>query len=582
MKDILKTMNSSIKKWVMVMLVTILASCSRSLDDININPNSLPDKETDIQYVLTGILTTSAQITVDLIYKQGELSSATQYLQRDFTSYAHNTYEWGSIPFAKYYEPIKDSEYIYGRAEEEKTGDERSFYQAAALIMKSYWYGFMTSAYGDIPYSKAMQAEKGGDEFFKPVYDAQEDIFAGLIADLDRANNLLKDVGIVQTAAQADVLFKGDGQRWRKFANSLRLRYYMRLSEKSSSKINARADFAAMIANSSEHPLMNTIQDNAAVQFIGTDAINSWPGGPINYRLRSEFYRRKPSATIVSTLVALQDPRLTKWIRPVDVQIKQGAASDVVLEQGIVTRYTDINIVDRNNDSNLENDINTALFVGLGVALTSPNDYNMGNTVSTLRDKIQSANNSIYLGEASNPHLSYLSEIYTQDAHPLNPALFMSSAEVYLILAEAAQRGWIGGDAWSYFETGVLRSLEQYAIADGDNAAVYDVQGNRLVPFDRAAFVTNIKQEYQQAANKLKPIMTQKWIALWMTGESWFDWRRTGFPDLNEQVVSGSNSKNVPLRFWYEDAFNEKEMLSAVEKLSPKVNNHWSKMWLLQ
>lgn len=568
--------------WLCLLAGIVLPSCERSLDDINLSPNTLPDREIDIKYVLTGVITQSARISADVMYAGGELSAATQYLQRDFTSYEENNYEWGGMGFSKYYKPIKDSDYIYQRAETEKEGEEKDYYQAVSLIMKAYWYGFLTSAYGDIPYSKAMQAEKGGDEFFKPAYDSQKEVFTGVLEDLKQANELLKSVTICKSAVDADVMYRGDGLKWRKFANSLRLRYNMRLSEKSDAGVSPAAEIKMLTGNVSEYPLMVGNDDNAAIRFIGSDVVNSWLGGPLNYSLRSEFYRRKPASTIVNKLIELKDPRLTAWIRPVDVQIAQGTANEVVSENGVVKRYTNLNIGEVNKDDNLENDINTAMFVGLGIALTSPNEYNLAGSVSLYRDRISSLDGGIYLGEASNPHVSYLSDRYAQNTHQLAPWVLMSCAEVKFLLAEATYRKWIDGSALDYYLSGAKLSIEQHGVGDGDARAVYDKEANTLVSFDMAGYLSGITEAYERASDKLAPIMDQKWIALWMSAESWFDWRRTGLPDLNQHIISGSRGKNTPLRFWYEDAFNEKEMLDAVSRLDPAVNNQWSKMWLLQ
>ena len=40
-------------------------SCSESLDDINISPNTLPDTEVDIKFVLTGVISESAKINTN-------------------------------------------------------------------------------------------------------------------------------------------------------------------------------------------------------------------------------------------------------------------------------------------------------------------------------------------------------------------------------------------------------------------------------------------------------------------------------------------------------------------------------------
>ncbi|NNG11130.1 MAG: SusD/RagB family nutrient-binding outer membrane lipoprotein, partial [Arenibacter sp.] len=476
------------------MVVLFATSCTQSLEEINVSPNSLPDTEIDIKFVLTGILSQSATMTSELNMGASEISAATQYLQRDFTSYDRFNFNWQASSYAGYYEPLKDSKYIFDRAEEEKTGKVKDYYQGVALIMKSYWYGMLTSFFGDLPYTNALLAENGGDEFFKPVYDDQQTIFKGIINDLAQANTLLTGAGVIQEVADADLVYHGDALKWRKLANSLRLRYYMRLSEKGGIDIDPAAEISAIVGNSAEYPILEDNDDNAAIGFVGTNSDNSWYGGPLRSSNRSEFYRRKPSATIVDDLTALGDPRLTAWVRPVDVQIFQGATDEIVQENGVLKRYTTEDIDARNNDGNKENDVNTSLFVGLPVALTDPNQFHKFADGINANEVIASLDESVYLAAASNPHASYLTEMYAEDANPLVKAVLMNAAEVQFILAEASVRGWISNSALDYYNSGIQLSMGQYEITDGDPSAVYDKENNILIPFDEGVYMAQAEQ----------------------------------------------------------------------------------------
>ena len=567
---------------VLPMVVLFATSCSESLEDINVSPNSLPDTEIDIKFVLTGILSQSATMTSELNIGAAEITATTQYLQRDFTSYDRFNFNWQASSYATYYEPLKDSQYIYDRAEAEKTGNIKNYYQGVALIMKSYWYGFLTSAFGDLPYTNALQAENGGDDFFKPVYDDQLSIFKGILSDLEQANTLLKGTGVIQEVGDADLIYHGDALKWRKFANSLRLRYYMRLSEKGGIDINPAQEIATIIGNSAEYPILVDNGDNASIAFVGTNSDNSWYGGPLRSSNRSEFYRRKPSATIVDDLTALGDPRLTTWVRPVDVQIFEGATNEIVQEDGVLKRYTTEDIDARNNDANKENDVNTSLFVGLPVALTDPNQFHKFADDLNVNEVVASLDESIYLAAASNPHASYLTEMYAENANPMVKAVLMNAAEVSFILAEASVRGWVASNALDHYSNGIQLSLAQYGISDGDASAVYDKENNTLIPFNQGVYMAQVQQIFNDAANKMEPIIHQKWISQWLTPESWFDWRRTGLPNLNVNIISGTKGQEIPVRFYYDDPFNEENMLQAISKLQPAENDQWSKMWLLQ
>ncbi|SDM54761.1 SusD/RagB family nutrient-binding outer membrane lipoprotein [Kriegella aquimaris] len=564
------------------MVVLFVTSCSESLEEINVSPNSLPDTEIDIKFVLTGILAQSATMTSEVNIGAAEITATTQYLQRDFTSYDRFNFNWQASSYAAYYEPLKDSQYIYDRAEAEKTGNIKNYYQGVALIMKSYWYGFLTSAFGDLPYTNALQAENGGDDFFKPVYDDQLSIFKGILSDLEQANTLLKGTGVIQEVGDADLIYNGDALKWRKFANSLRLRYYMRLSEKGGIDINPAQEIATIIGNSAEYPILVDNGDNASIAFVGTNSDNSWYGGPLRSSNRSEFYRRKPSATIVDDLTALGDPRLTTWVRPVDVQIFEGATNEIVQEDGVLKRYTTEDIDARNNDANKENDVNTSLFVGLPVALTDPNQFHKFADDLNVNEVVASLDESIYLAAASNPHASYLTEMYAENANPMVKAVLMNAAEVSFILAEASVRGWVASNALDHYSNGIQLSLAQYGISDGDASAVYDKENNTLIPFNQGVYMAQVQQIFNDAANKMEPIIHQKWISQWLTPESWFDWRRTGLPNLNVNIISGTKGQEIPVRFYYDDPFNEENMLQAISKLQPAENDQWSKMWLLQ
>lgn len=575
----MKIIKYNIIKLVLVSFLVINVACSESLTELNVSPNALADTEVDIKFVLTGVLSSSAQMQTQLTYDWGELSAATQYLQRDFTSYEENNYQWSPVDYNSFYRPLKNAQYIYERAENEKEGQVRNYYQAVALIMKAYGFGFLTSAFGDVPYSEALRAEQGGDAY-QPVYDTQQDVFFAILSDLERANELLSSAGVISEVADADLVYQGDSQKWRRFANSLRLRFYMRLSDKS--EMDAQNAFESIVQ--SNIPLIETNEDNAAVDFVGTGSDNSWPGGPLNWSNRSEFYRRKPSSTIVNDLIALGDPRLTKWVAPVDVQLVAGTENSLVLEEGRLKRYTNADVAAINSDANMENDLNTSLFVGLPIALNSPNDFNMGaETLTEFGDVISTLSADTYLAAAANPHSSYLTPMYSENTNELVKAVFMNAAEVEFLLAEASARGWINDNAYAHYENGIQLSFGQYDIMDGDVEAVYDEENDVLVAFDEAAYLSNAQSVFNAASNPLEPIMHQKWISQWLTFESWFDWRRTGFPELDQYIISGTRGQETPVRFIYSDPYNEANLLDAISTgLNPPENDQWSQMWLLQ
>jgi hypothetical protein len=569
----------------MITIVILLTTSCQDLTEINTSPNMLNASDINIKYVLTSVLSSSAtNYTRTNAYGSTiTLSEAMQYMQRDYIDYAGtNTFSWNPINFSSINSSLINSQYMVDNAKGEILEGNQKFYTAVGQIMRSFWYGFMTSLWGDMPYSEAMKASAGN---FTPVYDAQKDIFKGILADLESANTLLTSVTSVDGAASADIMFQGDVMKWRKFANSLQLRYLMRLSEKltdmSAAGVDVKDRFSKIVGNSTTYPIFTSSTENASISYPGTDAATAWPGGPLGWNNRSEYYRRKPCKTFVNALKADSDPRLTTFIRPVDVQLVVSATStgyEKLPDGQIILKVSPAQVGSTS--------IDTDRYVGLPAAMAIPDLYNLSNLTNL--NTVKSLNPSVYIDAAANPNVSYLGDIYAQNTNPIVRAVYMSYAELCFILAEGRQKGWISSStAVDYFKQGITASLRQYAIADGSKT-VYNPTTQVLDNFSESAFITTQANKYTSAADdaaKTNVLMTQKWLACFMTPEFWFDWRRTGLPNLGANLIAGNNGTKIPVRYPYggeEPILNKVNVTAAIAKLSPAADDHWSKMWLLQ
>lgn len=154
-----------------------------------------------------------------------------QYVQRGTNEGAVvvNYYGWGHESWNSYFDILRNNQVIYENAIEE----DNQFFKGIALIMRSFHFGLMSDLYGDIPYSNALQANNDG---FFPNYDRQEEVYKGIMIDLKEADALLQNLDPAKDLvnSSSDILYGGDSQKWRKFANALRMRYSMRLISKKS------------------------------------------------------------------------------------------------------------------------------------------------------------------------------------------------------------------------------------------------------------------------------------------------------------------------------------------------------------
>ena len=121
-------------------------------------------------------------------------------------------------------EPLPDLRRIKAMTEE----DENKGYYFIAEALSIFAWQIITDVWGDVPYSEALRADEG---IFHPKQDKQEEIYADL---LKRADALLTiDLSNSSINGDQDLIYDGNLAKWRKFANALKLKLMIRLSETS-------------------------------------------------------------------------------------------------------------------------------------------------------------------------------------------------------------------------------------------------------------------------------------------------------------------------------------------------------------
>ncbi|MEA1875521.1 MAG: SusD/RagB family nutrient-binding outer membrane lipoprotein [Bacteroidota bacterium] len=538
----------------LMLLATFLFSCEK-LEDMNINPNGVDPAIAHPNLLLSTIVSQTGLAVVGLGF--GNIAGVMQHTQKDGWSGGHNGYDWSTTQsWAGYYGILRNTDEMYKKA----VDMELEFHQAVALVIKSYIFGLITDLWGDAPYSQALKGDQEGKEFIQPAFDRQKDIYAGLLADLDTANTLLSmsQNDYLGISATQDILFKGDVDQWRKFANSLALRYYMRLSEKDPS--TAQNGIEKIVNDPEGYPIILSASDDANMEYPGASTADSWPTNTVFGQLEQGSFRRlKMCATLVDAMQNLNDPRLELWAQKVDIPlvvVESPADRDEIVD-GV--RYVGPDAVDKYLDQFGYPVDEDPEFVGLPPSWSNlPQAYNM--------------NPDNNWGQAPrNPHASHLNDRYKKSSGLLLKSRMLTATEVHLIIAEAALKGWTSESAQVHYEAGVQASLKAWGISRS---------------YDEYIAVSGVAFDGTQ-----EQIMEQKWIASWTaTAESWFDYRRTGLPALKPGVVVKRDA--LPLRFYYsidEMDYNPENTQSAIDLLEETAfsaedgkNSAWSKMWLLQ
>ena len=532
---------------VLLLSTTLLLSCADELTDLNENPNGVSPDAVHPNLLLGTVLTESFKNVVNLGF--GDIAGVMQHTQKNGWAGGHNNYDWANQSWEGYYNILRDNNVMYERA----VALDFPFHQGVALVMRAVNFGMVTDLWGDAPYSKALNAEAGGNENLLPAFDAQDAIYQGILADLEQANTLLtidKSAVDDENIYDTDVIYGGDPQQWQMLANSLRMRYYLRISSKDAA--TAQAGTEAIVSNSDQYPLITSPENDATMSYIGDSQADSWPSNSVFDLGGSQYTRIEMCETLVDQLQTLNDPRIAVWAEKVEIPLVVDETLDPetnTIIDGV--RYIHPSQIPPGVPYNTDPE-----YVGLPPAVGNiPAAYNL-NAGS---------------GQGSaNPHVSAISAMYRDAAGPMLLARLLSAAEVHFILAEAALKGWAVGDARTHYEEAVRTSFDTWGV--GDQVETY-LAGP-------AAYDGTLEQ-----------LITQKWIASWTAAtEAWFDYRRTGFPAL--EAGEAAKRSALPLRFYYmqeELTVNETNAMEAVNLLEETAftspdgkNSAWSKPWLLQ
>lgn len=277
------------------------AACDQGLTELNENPNQ--PEEAAAEYLFTNAVeasvgrVTGSGLNLDLTgllvqhFAESRFSEEDRYIIGETPVQGH----WTGF----YAGPLQDLNEVVakGRAE------GRPNVTAPAMIMRAWTFHVVTDLWGDVGYTDALRIrEADGSNMVK--YDPQAEVYAALQAEL-RAAAALLEAGKPGLGA-ADILYRGDVDKWRRFANSLRLRMAMRTSD-----VNATAA-AAEFADALSDGVFTSNADNAVLWYLA-DGTN---GHPIYEYENIPRIDHAISSTMVDSLRSLADPRLPFYAKP--------------------------------------------------------------------------------------------------------------------------------------------------------------------------------------------------------------------------------------------------------------------------
>lgn len=304
--------------------VVALAACEDGLTDVNVDPNAPTDVSANF------LLPQSIRAGAEMVYGAGQMLAHTSIWPQQTVELQYPDEEQGLVRPDRmqfYWDNFYAGALADIQGVVEKGRDQADpAIEGVGLIWRGWLYQHASDLWGDIPFSEALQAEEG---ITTPAYDSQQEIYTGVLADLASAQEIVTSGG--DGFSGGDILYEGDYEKWSKFANSLRMRMAMRMSE-----VDPAAAQAAFVA-AYEAGGFESNDDNAML---------GWPGAPYQSPLYEDWQTRDDfgvSSTMIDTLQSLSDPRLELYAEPAEEDGEfRGLGNNIATPELSISNYSRI------------------------------------------------------------------------------------------------------------------------------------------------------------------------------------------------------------------------------------------------
>lgn len=278
-------------------------SCKKNITDLNVNPNEPENvaSETLFSNAELNLSDLMAHTNVNFNNFRLFVQYWTETIYRDEVRYNLNQ---RSIPdrwFATIYRDVLTDLKAASSAIDAQglPASQAKNRKAINEILTVYSYYVLTTTFGDVPYSEALNVEN-----VQPKYDKASVIFDDISKRLDNALTMLD--ASAESYGQADFILQGDIDGWKKFGNCLKMRMGILIadSDPAKSKIMVESAAANVVMSNSENIKMQYLSSPPNTNPVWEDLIQSG---------RHDFVAAKP---FIDTLTAYNDPRLPYFFDP--------------------------------------------------------------------------------------------------------------------------------------------------------------------------------------------------------------------------------------------------------------------------
>lgn len=114
---------------------------------------------------------------------------------------------------------------------------DQPVHAAMGKIMSAYLFQMLVDVHGDIPFSEALKGETADGGITAPKYDTEQEVYDALIPLINEGlTGLDATGGLVTPPGTEDLIYGGDIDKWKQFANTLKLKILVRRGDYAAAK----------------------------------------------------------------------------------------------------------------------------------------------------------------------------------------------------------------------------------------------------------------------------------------------------------------------------------------------------------
>lgn len=457
-----------------------------------------------------------------------------------------------------------------------RKSDDKKNVNAVMRVHRVYMYSVLTDLYGDVPCFNACTG------YSTPEYDTQESIYRWFFSELEEC---IAQLGTGGDNVTGDVTaYDGNTAQWRKYANSLRMRFAMRISDVLPEL--AQQEFEKAVA--AECGYIATAADNAYVRYLNVPYTLYQGAEDLDFRANAFgeiMYGQDMNsptficATFFELLQQTHDPRLWRICRYFwnndRSEIRPDGENIDVTEQ-VLSYFAAKGF----NMNDFAPEIGTAWYDNPKEDWKAPSAEDVEQYLPSLVGKADVT--------ANNCHIRMKIPFFNVDMErPQTPGILMTSAEVNFLLAEAASKGWkVKVETEKAFEAGVrdaMHLLGDYYFSGEES------YGSAISESEIDAYLDQLHPDFSTADKARETIGTQAYILhLTNPSECWANLRRADYPVIKDRRLlpklgnfSREEDLTVPVRLCYpmlEAEYNTANYRAALARIDGTDNWH-KRMW---